>query len=95
MTSARQRRQRRARKLGRAVVAHPPCVGETIAEESLLVIEDVASILRLSVRSVYKLVEHRQLTCIHVGPKGRGLRFTVRDVREFVERRSTGAIECV
>lgn len=52
--------------------------------EALLKIEDVASFLNLSPRTVRRLVATRQLRCIRVG---RALRFDSADVFRFVAGR--------
>ena len=51
---------------------------------SLLTIEEVAEILRLSKTSVYRLVERRELPFCRVG---RNLRFTRKDLEAYLEAR--------
>ena len=55
---------------------------------SLLTLEEVAALLRVSKTSVYRLVERRELPCCRVG---RSLRFTRGDVTAYLRARRVGS----
>jgi len=55
---------------------------------SLLTLEEVAQVLRVSKTSVYRIVERRELLCCRVG---RNLRFTREDVAAYLRARRVGS----
>lgn len=56
---------------------------------SLLTLDDVATLLRVSKTTVYRLVERRELPFCRVG---RSLRFTAQDIDEYLRTRRVGSI---
>lgn len=55
----------------------------------LLTIEDAAKQLRVSPRTVRRLVDKRHIRCVYVGVDGqRRMRFTQAHIDEFVQARS-------
>jgi excisionase family DNA binding protein len=56
--------------------------------EPLLKIDDVAALLNISRRSVYTLVESRELTPTRVGQRPR---FTPADIRAYLKRQREGS----
>ena len=56
---------------------------------SLLTLDEVAALLRVSKTSIYRLVERRQLPFCRVG---RSLRFTPEDIDEYLRARRVDSI---
>ncbi len=60
---------------------------EEISVKRLLNPKEVAEILRISVKTVNKLVRDKKLACVQVTAKER--RFTEKQVRDYIESRSS------
>ncbi len=54
--------------------------------ESLLRKAEVAALLRVSIRTVDRLIASGQLPCVRLGESGGAVRFRMEDVRRLVER---------
>jgi len=60
-------------------------------EGALLNVRAVADRLGLSPRTIYKIVEAGQIECVRVGFGSRNIRFTERQVAEYLNRRRSTA----
>ena len=56
-------------------------------DDDALTAEEVAEMLRVSKNSVYRLAQSGELASYRVGRK---LRFTLRDVEEYIQKRTRG-----
>ena len=61
--------------------------------EVLLKAEDVADILGLSKGMVYKMVRLGLLPCIKLGATGKSVRFTRKQIAEFIQSKEGGIRE--
>jgi len=63
---------------------NPFCLGGAL----LLEPKEVASILKISLKTMHKLVRERKLSCVQVTVRER--RFTPEQVQQYIESQSTG-----
>lgn len=64
-----------------------------MAEVEFLLVPEVAERLRVSARTVYRLISSRQLTATRVGCGHGGLRVAAEEVSDFLKRRQQPAVQ--
>jgi excisionase family DNA binding protein len=75
-----------SRDAPRLTAAHDDAAYDAAMTERLLRKPEVAALLRVSIRTVDRLIASRQLPCVRLGEAGGAVRFRIDDVNRLVER---------